>query len=254
MPSFESLPARRNIPLLIFADHASAHIPARLNNLGLRGADLTRHIAHDIGTDGLTRRLCSQFGCEGHIASVSRLVIDCNRGLDAPGLIPTHSDGTKIIANANIEARERSRRINEIYRPYHDGLSRAIDRSAQRTLDPLIVSMHSFTPQLQSGGSPRLTEIGLLFKTDEVTAYATREGFMRMGRNFTIGMNAPYSAFDLNHTVDTHVTPAGLRHVTFEIRQDLIDTEKKVDDMAGVLETVIEPLIYKRTYPDPILP
>jgi len=66
-PAFHTLAAASETPLLIFGDHASKVIPPRYNNLGLSGADLTRHIAHDIGTDSVIRALCQRFGAAGHM-------------------------------------------------------------------------------------------------------------------------------------------------------------------------------------------
>jgi len=92
----------------------------------------------------------------------------------------------------------------------------------------------------------RLVDIGLLVKHDVESAEQFREMFMRLGRNFTIGMNEPYSAYDLNHTVDAHVAPRGLRHLAIEVRQDHIDTDKKARDIAQVLAKQLEPLVNRR--------
>jgi len=65
--AFDTVPAARETPLLIFGDHASRAIPPRYKDLGLSGDDLTRHIAHDIGTDRVIstadwRRRCRPCG------------------------------------------------------------------------------------------------------------------------------------------------------------------------------------------------
>ena len=228
-------------PLFVFGDHTSKAIPKSLSNLGLSGDDVTRHIAWDIGTDALVRGLCVRFGCAGHLAGVSRLVIDCNRDPNALGLIPESSDGTLIPLNQNIMPSERAHRIASIHTPYHASLSASLDRvSAQ---DPLIVSVHSFTPKLRSGGASRPTDIGLLFKGDLETAIAAKQGLKRARPDFVIGMNKPYSAFKLNYTVDTHVMERGLRHITFEVRQDLVDTKQKQIEITDVLARAIKALI-----------
>jgi len=56
-------------------------------------------------------------------------------------------------------------------------------------------------------------------------------------------MNEPYSAYNLNHTVDANVAPRGLRHLAIEIRQDHIDTAEKARDIAQVLAGRLEPLV-----------
>ncbi|WP_051279796.1 N-formylglutamate amidohydrolase [Hellea balneolensis] len=235
--AYHKINSTKETPLFVFGDHASKHIPAELNDLGLTGNDLTRHIAWDIGTEIIVRELCAHFGCGGQLAGVSRLVIDLNRSLDMPGLIPVVSDGTLIPGNENLTDTQRRDRVERFYDPYHEALGRSLEAMS----DPLVLSVHSFTakPDL---GDYRLLDIGLLVKHDEDSAEQLREMFMRLGRNFTIGMNEPYSAHDLNHTIDAHVAPRGLRHLAIEIRQDHIDTEDKAIDIAKVLAGRLEPL------------
>ncbi|MDI1295833.1 MAG: N-formylglutamate amidohydrolase, partial [bacterium] len=44
-------------PFLLIGDHAGSTIPHRLGDLGLTGADRARHIAIDIGVQGLGEAL-----------------------------------------------------------------------------------------------------------------------------------------------------------------------------------------------------
>ena len=236
--SHHSIPATSDTPFFVFGDHASKHIPAEYNNLGLHGDDLTRHIAWDIGTETIVRYLCDHFGCAGQLAGVSRLVIDLNRDLDMPGLIPVVSDGSLIPGNEHLSEAARQERITRFYNPYHAALGTTLD-----TLnDPLVLSVHSFTSKPNMGDA-RWLDIGLLVKHDEDSAEQLREMFMRLGRSFSIGMNEPYSAHDLNHTIDAHVAPRGLRHLAIEICQDHIDTEEKAIDIAKILAGRLEPLV-----------
>lgn len=236
--AFQTIQALKDTPVFIFGDHASRYIPTEYDNLGLSGQDLTRHIAWDIGTETVIRHLCKHFGCGGQLAAVSRLVIDLNRDPDAKGLIPEESDGTLIAGNQNLSTGERRDRVDRFYAPYHEALGAALGTLK----DPLVLSIHSFTPKPDLGDF-RMTEIGLLVKHDELRAKQFRELFMRLGRNFTIGMNKPYSAYDLNYTVDEHIAPRGLRHLAIEIRQDHIDTDEKARDIASVLADRLEPIV-----------
>lgn len=229
------------MPLFIFGDHASRHIPDEYHDLGLSGDDLTRHIAWDIGTETIVRELCAHFGCGGQLAGVSRLVIDLNRELDMRGLIPEESDGTLIPGNKDVSEADRQDRIQRFYTPYHDALGAELDKLD----DPLVISVHSFTPKPDLGDF-RLLDIGLLVKHDEDSAEQFREMFMRLGRSFTIGMNEPYSAYDLNHTIDANVAPRGFRHLAIEVRQDHIDTQEMAADIARVLAGRLEPLVNRR--------
>lgn len=243
MSAFKTIRATSRTPLFIFGDHASNHIPPELNNLGLYGDDLTRHIAWDIGTERIVRGLCARFGCAGHLAGVSRLVIDVHRAPSSPALIPATSDGTDIAANQALMAAQREQRL-KLHADYHAGLSSALD--AVKALDPLVVSIHSFTPKPRTGAHAahgRQTEIGLMHKGDLQTTLAARAQFMQMKRRFKVDLNKPYSAFDLNYTIDHHIIPRGLRHLMIEIRQDLVDNDARADDMVPILSQAFKPLL-----------
>ena len=235
---FHTITATQDTPLFIFGDHASRHIPAELNNLGLSGDDLTRHIAWDIGTETIIRHLCDHFGCAGHLAGFSRLVADPNRDPSMIDIVPQESDGTVITGNQGLTYTQRAARIAAYHEPYHAALSEALDKQT----DPLVISLHSFTPKPKNGDF-RMTDIGVLVKHDEPSAEQFQEMFMRLGRAFVIGMNEPYSAHDLNYTIDRHVAPRGFRHLAIEVRQDHINTEDGAIDIAKVLADRLEPIV-----------
>lgn len=235
---FHSIAATRDISLFVFGDHASRHIPESLNNLGLSGDDLTRHIAWDIGTDVIVRHLCEHFGCAGQLAKTSRLVIDLNRDTEMLSSIPVDSDGTIIPGNQNLTQAERKSRIEAYHTPYHSALSAALESYD----DPLVISMHSFTPKPDLGDERRV-DIGLLVKHDEVSAEALRQQFDRSDEDFIVGINEPYSAHILNYTIDTAVTGRGLRHLAIEVNQRHIDTDAKALSMAKILAKQLEPIV-----------
>ncbi len=234
---FTVLPAHGASPLFVFCDHATNHIPTHLQNLGLTDADLQRHIAWDIGAESLTRHFCSTFGAAGLLAGFSRLVIDPNRALDSPTLIPEISDGTPIPGNENLSEPLRRARIEGLYKPYHQALERSLDEAQERYIDPLIVSIHSFTPQLYDQPK-RGFDIGLLWKVDKDLAHNVKAEIESV-HPYRIALNQPYSAMELNFSMDRHVIPRGLRHVTFEVCQDLIDTETGATQMANRLTAAI---------------
>ena len=67
--------------VVLVCDHASNYVPPELHGLGLTAADLTRHIAWDIGAAGVTAALSSLLDAPAVFAGASRLVVDCNRQL-----------------------------------------------------------------------------------------------------------------------------------------------------------------------------
>ncbi|MGA7154541.1 MAG: N-formylglutamate amidohydrolase, partial [Pseudolabrys sp.] len=48
-------------PFVFLCDHSGPRIPTRLNNLNVSQDDLKRHIAWDIGIEGVGRGLSSHF-------------------------------------------------------------------------------------------------------------------------------------------------------------------------------------------------
>src|SRR6201997_5530681 len=70
-------------PFLLVADHAGNLIPRALGQLGIAEGDCQRHIAWDIGIAGLGRLLANALDATLIQQNYSRLVIDCNRPLEA---------------------------------------------------------------------------------------------------------------------------------------------------------------------------
>lgn len=235
------LPAKTRSPVFVFCDHATNHIPNGLDNLGLSDGDLNRHIAWDIGAETLTRQFCKTYGAAGLLAGFSRLVIDPNRALGVDGSIPEMSDGTQIPGNQNLSPAQHAQRVEQYYKPYHDALEAELDAAQARFIDLLIISIHSFTPEMASGQKRKL-DIGLLWKADPEKACRLKAEIERI-HPYHVELNQPYSALHLNHTIDHHVISRGLRHTTLEIRQDLIDTKAKALVMARHLTKALNHFI-----------
>src|SRR6056297_413365 len=70
--------------VVFVCEHASKHIPASLNNLGLGREARESHAAWDPGAMGIARRLAEGFDAALVVGTVSRLVYDCNRPPEAP--------------------------------------------------------------------------------------------------------------------------------------------------------------------------
>jgi predicted N-formylglutamate amidohydrolase len=108
--------------LLLVADHAMRHLPDEYGRLGLADAEFDRHIAYDIGVEGVTRHLADLLGAPAVMARYSRLLIDPNRGADDPTLVRQIYDGSVIRANYPLSAEERERRLVQYYRPFRDAV------------------------------------------------------------------------------------------------------------------------------------
>ncbi|MGE3874502.1 MAG: N-formylglutamate amidohydrolase, partial [Parvibaculaceae bacterium] len=146
--------------IILIADHARNILPAEYGSLGLPPQQFERHIAYDIGVEAVTRGLASKLGCPALLATFSRLLIDPNRGADDPTLIMRVSDGAIVPGNAHVDETERERRLARFHRPYHAAIRAEVDAALAQGIDPLLVSIHSFTPFWK--GIARPWHVGIL--------------------------------------------------------------------------------------------
>lgn len=199
-------------PILLICDHASNRVPPDID-LSIDTALLDNHIAVDIGAADVTRSLADRLGAPAVLGTVSRLVIDLHRQVDHPGLIPMSSDGHDIPGNRNAD---RAKRIARFHAPYHQAIAALVDRHRPR----LIVSIHSFTPALETGGPQRPWEVGILSNRDRRAADLAVALFGKAG--CVTGDNQPYSGRLLNATLNRHAEARGIASFAIELRNDLL--------------------------------
>ena len=172
-------------------------------------------------------------GCPAVLGGISRLVIDYNRELDAHGLIPEASDGEVIAGNVALNAEGRAGRIDAWWRPYHLEISQRIEARRPN----MLISLHSFTPQLSSRSEERPWQIGVLYNDDERAARVAIPLLEAAG--VMTGDNLPYSGKILNATMNTHGEDNGIAYLGLEVRQDLISDAKGVAHWAEILAPII---------------
>ena len=207
-------------PFLLLADHAGQQIPQALANLGLAQSELDRHIGWDIGIAGTTRALAGLLDAWAIEQTYSRLLIDCNRPLASPTLIPHVSDHTVVPGNAGLDDAQRQQRIEAIHAPYHARIEGELDARRDAARPTLLVMMHSFTPTMN--GEQRPWQAGVLYHRDTRFAGALLQALRDEG-DLVVGDNQPYSVnSSSDYAVPVHGEGRGLVHVELEIRQDLI--------------------------------
>lgn len=221
-------------PATIFlCDHAGREIPDGYGDLGLSAAAFDRHIAYDIGAAALTRALADAFDAPAVLGRYSRLFIDLNRGADDPTLIMKLSDGQIVPGNAHAGAAEFAKRIAMAHAPYHDEISRQIDRARALAEKPVLVSIHSFTPQWR--GRPRPWHVAVLHAPRDRRLADFLLAELRRLPGLCVGDNEPYSGALENDTLSRHGLDKGLAHVLIEVRQDLISQDESVAQWAETI-------------------
>lgn len=221
-------------PWLLVCEHAGRAVPAALGDLGLEPGEMDRHIAYDLGAEGLVRALCERLDATAVLQPYSRLVIDCNRPTGAPDLVPPASDGTAIPANAAAGEAGRAARLAAIHAPFHAAVAGILQRRSPSTA---LVAVHSFTPRL-AGGPPRPWHAGFCCNRDPRLALALLAETARLAPALRLALNEPYPVDDASdYTIPVHGELPGRPHVLIEVRHDLIADAAGQARWAGLLAT-----------------
>lgn len=218
---------------LILCDHAANHIPRRWGTLGLKAEDLAGHIAWDIGALDIARALARRIDSPLIYPTVSRLVIDCNRPLDAPDAIARRSETTPIPGNADVSPADRRTRIATIHEPYHAAIDSLIDARGRVAL----VAVHTFTPMFK--GEARPWHVGVVCNRDRSLAGRLIAG-LKAEPGLVVGANEPYSPADgVYYTLARHGEARGQPCAMIEIRNDQVRTAKARNNWARLLSRIL---------------
>lgn len=231
--------ARGASPFVILCDHASNRIPERYGDLGLSHSERLSHIAWDPGALAVSRALSDLLDAPLVESTVSRLIIDCNRALDAPDLIWTLSERTRIAANEDLSPEERDFRIASYHRPYHGAIDMLLEARRNAGRQTIVVCMHSFTPVFL--GKARPWPIGLIHGRDQRFTQRLREALAAERPDLNIGWNEPYAALNgVTLTLEKHGDERGLEATMIEIRNDEILGPDGVTQWADLLALCLE--------------
>ncbi|PCJ77062.1 MAG: N-formylglutamate amidohydrolase [Rhodobacteraceae bacterium] len=239
--AFETINPDGVSAVLLVCEHASKHIPASLDNLGLDEQTANSHVAWDPGALSVAKHLNASLDATLIAATVSRLVYDCNRPPEAPGAMPAKSEIFPIAGNQNIPPEEKAARVAEIYVPFTNAIRDAIAARTDAGRATVIVTIHSFTPIYF--GEKRKVELGVLHDEDATLA----DAMLAIPSTMEVQRNQPYGPEDgVTHTLKLHALPNGLLNVMIEIRNDLIATEadqKKVaDELSSMISQALDSL------------
>lgn len=204
--------------MLLVADHASNAIPDGID-LGIDAPLMADHVAVDIGAGALAGALAAAIGCAAWLGAWSRLVCDVNREPEAASVIPECTDTIPIPGNRALADAARQARLS-----IHTGFHRGLEQMVRRCRPTIIVSIHSFTPQLRSDSAGvRPWPVGVLWNKDARAGRLAVAAFERLsGLGGPVGANQPYSGAVLNYTMNRHAETAGIPYFGLEIRQDLL--------------------------------
>jgi predicted N-formylglutamate amidohydrolase len=227
--------------VLFVADHSGRAFPASLARLGLDDWVLEKHVAWDIGSGDVARRLAEVFDAPLVANNYSRLVVDTNRHPDDTTLCPPVGDGIAIPGNIDLPEQSRLARIAAIHRPYHEAIEAQLNRFRSRGITPAIIAIHSCTPVFNDVVRP--WHLGVLWDKDPRIAVPLMENLGAMEGIF-VGDNEPYSGrHPHDYTMDHHGEAGHIPHVSIEVRQDLIDSPEGATKWADILASALQPIL-----------
>lgn len=219
--------------IVLLCEHASNHIPAEYDGLGLGEADLQRHIAWDIGAAAVTRKLAHLLNAPAFLGTYSRLLIDLNRPIDVDGSIPTRSEASDIVGNRGLSDEERLRRQERIFAPFQARVAAHFAARAELGRPSRLVSIHSFTPSFH--GNHRPWHVGILYGAAE--AFGQRLiGRLAHDPALFVAANEPYSVSrDEDYAVLVHGDDRGIPALLVEIRNDGLAGARQIEAWADRL-------------------
>ena len=223
--------SKKNKRILFIADHASNYIPSSLKNLGLKDNQLNSHIAYDVGVKELCINLSNLLNSNYIIGEYSRLIIDLNRDISDPTLIPEIVDRKIITKNLSLTNYDKKKRISEIYNKYHYKIKTAVKHNNIMVL----ISLHSFNPIFKK--RKRNIHFGILSNQDRRLSDCIITEMKR--RKLKVGDNEPYEGNLIGDTMYKHGLKNNLHHSLIEIRNDLLSDKRKIKKVTILLKNII---------------
>lgn len=224
----EIINAESTSPILLVCEHAGRAIPQKLDTLGLADDQLSMHIAYDIGTEKVARKLAARFGCTLIVQRYSRLVLDCNRPPDTVESVPVVSDHISIPGNQNLTRRDLDARTREIFDPFAVACRTHMAKQHLR----YSYSIHSFTPSMN--GLDRPWDLGFLYRHPKSLGDDLYRLASRLWPSMTLGNNEPYQIADeTDWFIPVCAEPRQIPHSLLEIRNDHLLTDEGCEQWSG---------------------
>ncbi|MFG6159843.1 N-formylglutamate amidohydrolase [Halomonas sp. 1390] len=228
-------------PVVLLCEHASHHIPADYQGLGLAPADRRSHAAWDPGARGVAVSLSERLDAPLVASRISRLVYDCNRPPEAESAMPARVEVIEVPGNRGLDAAERAARVEAVYRPFCEAVTEVLAERRARAIPSVLITIHSFTPSFH--GERREVEIGILHDADRRLADAMLALASRLGHR-QVRRNDPYGPEDgVTHSLKLHGIGQGLANVMIEVRNDLLATVEDQQAIAEELCRLIQPAL-----------
>lgn len=177
----------KKLAVVLSCEHAVNTIPQAFSALFAPYQTLLNsHRGIDFGAADIALELQKTLGCELVLATVSRLLIDCNRSVSRSRCF---SEITQQLSDF-----EKQGVIQNYYSPFRQQVSEIIQQHIQEGAQVRHLSIHSFTPELQ--GVVRNADIGILYDptrpSEKKLAKQWQEAIKNQAPQYRIRLNYPY--------------------------------------------------------------
>ena len=245
MGPFLSLRSRARSGLFLMCEHATSRLPRGREPTRPEREVLASHWGWDIGAWDLTRALSGRLAATAVGGRWSRLLIDLNRAVSDPMLIRREAQGVAFRWNRHLGPAEVERRVLAFHAPYHAEVDRRIVGHLVRGVRPLILAVHTFTPELDGEGRP--FEIGVLYREHSRLARDVGRGIADAG--LRVRYNEPYSGLGgMMYSAERHGTHHGLACLELEVNQGLFERRTTAARLGAVIARALRRTL-QRTRP-----
>lgn len=228
------------IALVLSCEHAVNTVPSSYRHLfDTHESILQTHQGIDLGAVEIANHLRGLFNCSYSQATVTRLLIDCNRSL-------THSRCFSKFTK-KLSPEQKQALVDLYYLPHRNTTAKLIQDHIDNGSQVLHLSIHSFTPILN--GVTRNAGIGLLYDHDrhaeKEVARMWRSLLVQETPNYRVRMNYPYHGNTDALTTSLRKCHSEHDYLGFEVEcnQALLDNSDSINAVANVLSSSLQELL-----------
>jgi predicted N-formylglutamate amidohydrolase len=212
--------APRPLHVIVSCEHGGNRVPAVFAPWFAHAAALlASHRGYDPGALALARALAARLCAPLYFTTVSRLVVEQNRG-------PRHRQLFSVMMRrAPVALRELA--LARYYLPYHRAVVTDVEQAIAAGARVLHIGAHSFTPVLR--GDVRRTDIGLLYDPShgpEAAFCRSLRDALRARTGRVVRLNYPYRGTSDGFTtrLRQRLAPDDYLGVEVEVNQRLVRT------------------------------
>lgn len=185
------------LKIILSCEHGGNVVPEPMSAAFVGAQDvLDTHRAIDFGALQLFRKMNTDQVAFSTYETITRLLIELNRGLYSEYLFSDFS--------MRLTGDQRIFLLNEVYKPYRKEIEKKIQHFTQANHQVLHVGVHSFTPVLNN--ETRTTDIGILFDPERINeldfAHRWKQLLHIEFPDLSIDFNKPYLGIDDGLTTD----------------------------------------------------